>query len=439
MIYRCPTLEPRGGGRLDAVWWATPVLLLSYLGVVCLTSPDAWRLAPAVTLFNGLLAAGLALALLALGGTWVAGLRAQHAESLLRPSTTFGFALFPALAGGLGSWPGAAAALAGWGQALFLVALTLLLIAAVWHVGAGERQQRLLGVAEQRTGRPSWRDFYALTKMGLNALVLVTTSIGFYLASRGGIDGWLFLWALSGTALVAAGSSVLNQFIERDVDALMERTANRPLPAGRLRPFEALLFGTGLSLVGLLILIWRVNLLTAFLGGLTLAVYLFLYTPMKRTSTLSTLAGAISGAVPPVMGWTATGEPIGPLAVVLFLILFFWQEPHFLAIGWKYRKQYGAAGFPLYSVLDSRGKATAAQAVWYAAALLATTLAPLALGTGGAVYGTAAALAGIGFAALAIRFWFRPARGSAMALFFGSIAYLPLTLLLVLFLGGAQG
>jgi protoheme IX farnesyltransferase len=195
-------------------------------------------------------------------------------------------------------------------------------------------------------------DFYELTKPRMNLLVVLTTAVGFYMASPGAIEWLLLLHTALGTALTAAGAAVLNQLVERDFDKLMPRTKNRPLPAGRVSPLEALLYGTILGISGVGYLVILVNPLTALLGAVTLLSYLFIYTPMKRWTTLNTVIGAVPGAIPPMMGVTAVTGVLSVQAISLFAILFFWQMPPFLAIAILYRQDYAAGGFKMLPVVD---------------------------------------------------------------------------------------
>ena len=230
------------------------------------------------------------------------------------------------------------------------------------------------------------RDLLELTKPRITSMVVLTTGIGLLLASAGEAPMSLVIHTLLGTGLLAAGSSALNQVLERDLDALMQRTAQRPLPAGRMHPDAALLFGVSLSITGLLELTLFVNLLTALLGTLALASYVFLYTPLKRVSSLATVIGAIPGAIPPLMGWTAVTEELALGAWVLFGILFLWQLPHFLAIAWMCREDYARAGLPMLPVVEPDGQSTARQMVLWGAALLPVSLLPTVLGLTGSTY-----------------------------------------------------
>ena len=277
-------------------------------------------------------------------------------------------------------------------------------------------------------------DFYELTKPRLNFLVLVTTFVGYYMAV-GGRGDWGHLPAtLIGTALTAAGAAVLNQVIEREPDQLMPRTRNRPLPAGRVSPAEGTLYGVGLGLAGIGCLAVAVNGLTAAIGATTLLSYIAVYTPLKRITTLNTVVGAVPGALPPVMGWTAVHgtlhDPHAGLlfcrAAVLFCILFFWQMPHFLAIATLYRRDYAAGGFKMLPVVDEA--VTGRQMVLYAAALIPVTLMPTLLGMTGVVYFAAAFVLGMGYLTFSVAAAATRERADARKLFFASIIYLPVLL-----------
>jgi heme o synthase len=233
----------------------------------------------------------------------------------------------------------------------------------------------------------SWtrlKDFWDLTKPRMNVVVLVTTAAGYYLAApRDSIEWTRIIPTLLGTGLAAAGASVLNQLMERRFDALMPRTADRPLPAGRVRPLEACLFGLLLAVAGIAVLAIDVNILTASLGVVTLVTYLLVYTPAKRYTTLCTLLGAIPGAIPVTMGCTAATGRVDATGLALFLILFVWQIPHFLAIAILYRDDYAQGGFQILPVTHENFDVTARQIVLYCLALTAVTLFPVVLGTAG--------------------------------------------------------
>ena len=272
-------------------------------------------------------------------------------------------------------------------------------------------------------------DLYELTKPRMNFLVLVTAAVGFYVAMPRGFNDWaLLLHALVGTALSAAGASVLNQYVERGHDAQMRRTRGRPLPSGRVSPLEALVFGVALAAGGSLYLAAFVNAITATLGVLTIASYVFLYTPMKRWTTLCTVVGAVPGAIPPLMGWAAATDGLSAEAWALFGVLFFWQMPHFLAIAILYRDDYAAGGFKMLPVVDEGLVVTGRQMVLYAAALVPVSLMPAVLGTAGPLYFAAAAVLGLAFLGCTMICAARKDRADARRLFFASIVYLPLLL-----------
>jgi protoheme IX farnesyltransferase len=241
------------------------------------------------------------------------------------------------------------------------------------------------------------------------------------------------LYTLLGTALLAAGASALNQLLERDCDAKMRRTQDRPLPSGRVTPEAALVIGGVCAGAGLLVLALAVNAPTAWLGALTLASYLFVYTPLKRLTAWNTAIGAIPGALPPLMGWTAArGEATGG-GWALFAILFLWQLPHFLAIAWIYREDYARAGFVMLPAVDPTGERTGRQALGQTLGLLAASLCPFLFGLAGPVYLAGALALGAGFLWRAFEFSRQISEAGARRLFYASIIYLPLLLALIVF------
>jgi protoheme IX farnesyltransferase len=272
----------------------------------------------------------------------------------------------------------------------------------------------------------SFADYVALTKPRLNFLVVATSAAGYYLGGPSRPDVVSMTQAVCGTALVAGGAAVLNQLYERDTDALMRRTRLRPLPDGRVSPGDARTFGVALSLAGLVLLAVRANWLSAGLALATLVVYLAVYTPMKRRTSLSTLVGAVPGALPALIGWTASHGSVALGGATLFAIVFLWQIPHFMAIAWMYRDDYGSAGFPMLTVIDPEGRRVGRQAVLYTAALVPVSLVPTFAGIAGAVYFGSALVLGVALLALAARFASTRSEGAARALFVGSIIYLPL-------------
>ena len=279
-----------------------------------------------------------------------------------------------------------------------------------------------------QVGRTSARlaDYLALTKPRLNFLVVATSAAGYYLGATQALHLWLMAQAVCGTALVAGGAAVLNQVYERDTDALMRRTRARPLPDGRVPPADARNFGLALALCGLALLGTRASILAAWLAAATLIIYLVVYTPMKRRSPFSTLVGAVPGALPPLIGWTASHGSLSSGGVALFAIVFLWQIPHFMAIAWMYRDDYAKAGFPMLPVIEPEGRRAGRQAVLYAAALLPASLVPTAIGLSGTTYLAIATALGTALLWLAVRFARARSDGSARTLFLASIAYLPL-------------
>lgn len=276
---------------------------------------------------------------------------------------------------------------------------------------------------------PGWfGDLMMITKARLSLLVLVTTSVGFGLASGPSIDWFLLFRVLFGTALVAASAAVLNQFIERRVDRLMNRTRHRPLPAGRMRSGTALGLGVLLAVAGSIYLLNRVNPLAAALAGLTLVVYLLFYTPLKRRSAWCVSVGAVSGAIPPMIGWAAARPSLDAGAWILFGVLFFWQMPHFLAIAWMYRDEYAQAGFFMLRPHDLGGLKTARESLLAAFALAAVSFLPVALGLAGLFYLAGAAIFNLLLIICAVQFLIHRSRASARRLFFASILYLPILL-----------
>jgi len=270
--------------------------------------------------------------------------------------------------------------------------------------------------------------FCELIKARLTFLVLLTTLVGFYVGFRGAMDYLLMLHTLLGTGLVASGAAALNQFLERQHDARMRRTEDRPLPSGRLPPDTALMFGGLSSAAGLIDLALAVNLETSVLGAITLCSYLFIYTPLKRVTTLNTAIGAVPGALPPLMGWTAARGEINAEGWSLFAILFFWQLPHFLAIAWMYRDDYAKAGFAMLPVFDANGQRTAGQTVSHTLGLLPISLCPFLLKLAGVVYLAGALVLGLAFLWQAVQFSRELSAQRARQLFYASIFYLPLLL-----------
>ncbi len=271
-----------------------------------------------------------------------------------------------------------------------------------------------------------------LTKPGLTGLVVATSSLGYLLAHPHPIQ-WTTLAAVTvGTALVGGGANALNQWAEASLDAKMKRTMGRPLPSRRLGTRAAFTFAAALSVFGIALLAGAVNALTALLALASWAIYLFAYTPMKRTSPLNTIVGAVSGAIPPVLGWTAATGSLDARALVLFAILFLWQIPHFLSIAWIHREDYERGGFRMLPISDPAGRTTFRIALVYAFALIPVTLSAATLGMSGWIYALGAAAGGTALLAAAWVLQRDRTREAARRLFFLTIAYLPAILLLML-------
>lgn len=284
---------------------------------------------------------------------------------------------------------------------------------------------------EQLSARERFAAYLELTKPRITFLIVLTAAAGFALASPGRIDYTGLLRAMVGIALLSAGIATINQYMERDLDALMRRTANRPLPSGKLLPWEALAFGLGLTVLAEIYLAVLVNPLTAVLGLTVIAGYLFGYTPLKTRTSLSTMVGAFPGAVPPLIGWAAARGDIGLEAWVLFAILFLWQFPHFLAIAWMYREDYSRAGILMLPVVEPDGRVTAQQIVVYTLLLLPVSLLPTALGISGKVYLYGAIVLGLLFLYSSVRAAFSKSRQEARRLLLASVIYLPLLFILM--------
>lgn len=275
------------------------------------------------------------------------------------------------------------------------------------------------------------RLYCALGKARLSALVVVTAGVGFVVGSRGAVDLTLLGWTLLGTALLACGANGLNQWMEMDRDARMDRTRSRPLPSGQLSMQHGFLAAAVMLLTGMLLLSWFTPAWTALLGSLAALTYLVAYTPLKTRSTANTLIGAVSGAIPPVMGWTAAGGDAGAGAAILFGILFVWQIPHFLALAWIYREDYERGGYRMLPITDREGRLTAALALIYSLALIPVGLLAFATGMTGVAFAIGSALAGGWLSWLAFRFLRQRTVATARALFLATLLYLPLTLSLM--------
>ena len=279
------------------------------------------------------------------------------------------------------------------------------------------------------------KDYIELTKPRITWLILMSTGIGYFFglpkagnwwAFATGVPWWGLLHTILGTGLIASGTAALNQWYERDADCRMRRTADRPIPAGRISPGRGLAFGVALSLAGFADLWLGVNLLAALLGLFTLLSYLFLYTPLKRRSWLSTTIGAFPGAMPPMIGFAAARGSITSEAWVLFAILFLWQFPHFYSIAWMYRDDYARAGIRMLPVVEPDGRSTARQIVLYGLALIPVSLVPSILGMSGRIYLIGALLLGLYFVYSGVRVALERTIMRARYVLMVSVFYLPL-------------
>src|SRR5437763_10927658 len=271
-------------------------------------------------------------------------------------------------------------------------------------------------------------DLAELVKARLTLLVLLTTAVGFYLGAESPINYVELFHVVFGTAAAAAGAAALNQWWERGADALMRRTRARPIPAGRMRPLQALVFGIVLSVFGVGYLAIVCNVLSAALTAITVAIYIFAYTPLKRASTANTAVGAVPGAIPPMIGWAAARGTLDAGACSLFAIVFLWQLPHFFAIAWMCRDDYSRAGFRMISSDDSSGERSASQSVFFCILLLVLAGLPAFVGIVNYVYEAIELVLGGLFVAVAMRFLRLRTASAARLLFIASIAYLPLLL-----------
>jgi protoheme IX farnesyltransferase len=270
--------------------------------------------------------------------------------------------------------------------------------------------------------------YVVLTKPDVTFLVVITTVAGFYLGSRGPLDWPLLLNTLGGTLLVAGGTAALNQYIEREMDSQMRRTAARPLPSGLLQPRDVLVFGVGTIVIGTAWLLLAVNWLAALVAVATSVLYLGLYTPLKTRTTLSTAVGAIPGALPPLIGWAAARGSLSLGGWVLFAILFFWQFPHFMAIAWIYREDYARAGIQMLPVVDKKGDATFRQIITTSAILVWVSALPSVVGMAGITY-FFGALA-LGMILLQVGLWANRSRTNLRAkwLMHVTVAHIPILL-----------
>ncbi len=289
------------------------------------------------------------------------------------------------------------------------------------------QEARLIGARERVAA------FVELTKPRIAFMLVLTSAAGFYLGTKGSFDAVVFVNAMIGICLLAFGVATLNQYIEKDIDALMDRTAKRPLPTGKISSNEALVFGILQTAVAEIYLYFLVNPLTAVLGVTVIVGYVLMYTPLKTRTSASTAIGAIPGAMPPLMGWTAASNEITIGAWALFAMLFLWQFPHFLAIAWMYRKQYAKAGILMLPVVEPSGRITARQIVLFTIMLVPISLAPFFLGFAGIIYLIGGTLLGIWFLVESVLMARAKTDERARRLLLVSVIYLPLIFGLLVF------
>ena len=282
-----------------------------------------------------------------------------------------------------------------------------------------------LSIDRETTAQARVADYLELTKPRIASLVLVTVAVAAFVADWGPPGGWLLIHTLLGTALVASSGSALNQWLERDTDARMARTADRPLPAGRLSGAQVTGFGLVTIVLGTVYLATCVGLLTAALGLLTWTIYVWIYTPLKRRTSANTAIGAVAGALPVLMGWTAVGGPLDLRAWSLFLIVFLWQFPHFMAIAWIYRREYAGAGLKMLSTIDPSGVRTGAQAMLGALVLVPVSLVPCLSQPSGVFFAAWALALGLGLMLFSAVFFVQKSEPAARRLLLASLVYLP--------------
>ncbi|MBI5764975.1 MAG: protoheme IX farnesyltransferase [Planctomycetes bacterium] len=279
--------------------------------------------------------------------------------------------------------------------------------------------------------RMRFADYCILGKLRISVLVLIVTAIGFCLGTRGDVGLLALANAIIGTALVAIAANTLNQYMEREFDRLMIRTADRPIPAGRLTPAEAMAFGIVCGVVGLAYLWIATNPLATALAALTLFLYLFAYTPLKRRTAWNTWVGAVPGALPPMIGFAAAHNGLATPAWLLFAILFVWQLPHFFAIAWMYREDYARGGYQMLSTVDPSGRATRVQTVTLTMLMIVVSLAPSMLGFAGPFAGIGAVLLGAGLFVVAVRMAKDLSHATARTMLLATVIYLPLLMTLL--------
>lgn len=277
-----------------------------------------------------------------------------------------------------------------------------------------------------------WKDWLTLTKPEITFLVTISSLAGFILASTGGVDGWTLFWAMIGIPMTSAGGCALNQVLEVELDAKMKRTANRPLPSGRIDINKAKWFSLLLIAAGVGILCPLTNPLTGVMAAITVALYIWVYTPLKRKSTWNTLVGTIPGALPVLGGWTAASGSLGAGGWALFGVLLCWQMPHFFALAWMYRKDYGESPFLMLPSGDEKGDQTAFQMILFSVLMIAFSVSPVVLGLSGLAYLAGALILGAWFMVHVGRFWFTRSVQHARAVLKASVMYIPLLLIAII-------
>ncbi|NBW92850.1 MAG: protoheme IX farnesyltransferase [Bacteroidetes bacterium] len=278
----------------------------------------------------------------------------------------------------------------------------------------------------------TWKDWLTLTKPEITFLVTISSLAGFVMASTGGVDGWTLFWAMIGIPLTSAGGCALNQVLEVELDARMKRTANRPLPSGRIDVSHATWFAVGLIAAGVGILCPLTNPLTGVMAAVTVALYIWVYTPLKKKSTWNTLVGTIPGALPILGGWTAASGDVGAGGWALFGVLLCWQMPHFFALAWMYRKDYGESPFLMLPSGDEQGTRTALQMIIFSVLMIVFSVLPVSLGLSGMAYLVGALLLGGWFMVHVGRFWLTRSVQHARAVLKGSVMYIPLLLMAII-------
>jgi len=296
-----------------------------------------------------------------------------------------------------------------------------------------DKSTRITRLSGPRAASISGRllDFVSLMKPEITFLVVISALAGFMLGSRGQFDGWTLFWAILGIAFSSAGGAALNHYRERDLDRLMRRTSSRPLPAGRIRPEHAKWYAYGLIMVGLGILCPLTNPLTGVLAAIAVSLYVFVYTPLKRVTGFNTLLGTLPGALPALGGWTAATGSMDMGRWVIFLVLVFWQMPHFMSLAWMYRKDYGRAGFVMWTVRDETGRLTSSLTLGFTVLMILASLAPFMLSLSGPVYVAGATGLGFWFLIPVIRFVRNHSVQNARSVLKASVIYIPVLLLFI--------